>query len=138
MLIRWLFLQRNKLFGISMVLTILILAVSLRSVHGVVFSLIAAISAIVIIFGLQGFLGTTFDPSMIFIPVFLSLAVSIGYSIHVFNSFKREFFKTGLRYNALVRAVEETGWSLLFSALTTVVALLSFMLVPIRPIRICR
>lgn len=127
--------ETPKLFGISMVLTILILAVFLRNVRGVVFPLITAVSALVIVFGFQGILGVIFDPSMIFMPVFLSLAVSIGYSIHVFNFFKREFFKTGLRHNALVHALEETGWPLLFSALTTIAALLSFMLVPMRPIR---
>jgi len=127
--------ETPKLFGISMILTILILAVSLRSATGVVFPLVTAVSAIVIVFGFQGFLGIVFDPSMTFIPVFLSLAVSIGYSIHVFNFFKREFVKSGQRHNALLHAVEETGWPLLFSALTTIVALLSFLLVPIRPIR---
>jgi uncharacterized protein len=35
----------------------------------------------------------------------------------------------------VVHAVEETGWPLLFSALTTVAALLSFVLIPLRPIR---
>ena len=83
----------------------------------------------------QGFLGIRFDPSMIFLPVFLALAVSIGYSIHVFNFFKREFFKTGRRHSALVHALEETGWPILFSALTTIAALLSFLFVPLRPIR---
>ncbi len=127
--------ETPKLFGISMILTILILAISLRSVTGVVFPLVTAVSAIVMVFGVQGFLGIAFDPSMIFIPVFLSLAVSIGYSIHVFNFFKREFLKTGQRHNALLHALEETGWPLLFSALTTIAALLSFLLVPLRPIR---
>ncbi|WP_169743005.1 efflux RND transporter permease subunit [Desulfobacter vibrioformis] len=127
--------ETPKLFGISIILTILILAVSLRSATGVVFPLLTAVSAIVIVFGFQGFLGIVFDPSMTFIPVFLSLAVSIGYSIHIFNFFEREFPKNGQRRNTLLHAIEETGWPLLFSALTTIVALLSFLLVPIRPIR---
>jgi len=127
--------ETPKLFKLSILLTILILAISLRSVTGVVFPLMTAISGVVIVFGFQGFLGISFDPSMIFVPVFLSMAVSIGYSIHIFNFFKREFLKTGQRHNALVHALEETGWPLLFSALTTIAALLSFMLVPLRPIR---
>ncbi len=127
--------ETPKLFGISLLLTILILAVSLRSFTGVVFPLVTAVSAIVMVFGFQGFLGIIFDPSMVFIPIFLSLAVSIGYSIHVFNFFKREFLQNGQRHDALVRAIEETGWPLLFSALTTMAALLSFLLIPMRPIR---
>ncbi len=127
--------ETPKLFGISMLLTIVILAVSLRSVTGVVFPLVTAVSGIFVVFGFQGFLGISFDPSMIFIPVFLSLAVAIGYSIHVFNFFKREFLTTGHRRTAIIHAIEETGWPLLFSALTTIAALLSFLLVPLRPIR---
>lgn len=127
--------ETPKLFGISLLLTVLILAVSLRNVWGVIFPLVTAVSAIVVVFGVQGYMGIHMDPGMIFLPVILSLAVSIGYSIHVFNFFKREFFKTGLRKNALVHAVEETGWPILFSALTTIAALLSFLLVPLRPIR---
>ncbi|PID73684.1 MAG: hypothetical protein CSB33_02780 [Desulfobacterales bacterium] len=127
--------ETPKLFGISLLLTIVILSVSLRSFTGVVFPLVTAVSAIVMVFGFQGFWGIVFDASMVFIPVFLSLAVSIGYSIHVFNFFKREFLQTGQRHNSLVRAIEETGWPLLFSALTTMAALLSFLLIPMRPIR---
>jgi predicted RND superfamily exporter protein len=124
-----------RLLGLSLLLTVIVLALALRNFRGVVFPLITAVSAIVIVFGLQGYLGISTDPFMIFLPVFLSLAVSIGYSIHVFNYFKREFWKTGRRREALVHAVEETGWPLLFSALTTVAALLSFMFIPLRPIR---
>ncbi len=124
-----------RLFRFSILLTIAILAVSLRSFTGVVFPLLTAVSGIVIVFGFQGFVGISFDPTMVFIPVFLGLAVSIGYSIHVFNFFKREFFTTGERRNSVIRAVEETGWPLLFSVLTTIAALLSFLLIPLRPIR---
>ena len=127
--------ETPRLLGFSLLVTIVVLAVTLRSFRGVVFPLITAISAMVLVFGAQGFLGIPNDPSMIFLPLFLSLAVSIGYSIHVFNYFKRTFWQTGKRYQALVHAIEETGWPLLFSALTTIAALLSFIFIPLRPIR---
>ena len=127
--------ETPKLLGISLLLTVTVLAVSLRSLRGVVFPLISAVSAMVMVFGVQGYLGISNDPSMIFLPIFLSLALAIGYSIHVFNFFKREFLRTGRRRQSLVHAVEETGWPLLFSALTTIAALLSFVFIPMRPIR---
>ena len=127
--------EMPRLFSYSLILTVVLLAVALRSVRGVVFPLITAAGAIVIVLGMQGFLGITNDPSMILLPVFLSLAVSIGYSIHVFTAFKREFRNSGQRRDAVVYAVEETGWPLLFSALTTVAALISFVFIPLRPIR---
>ncbi len=127
--------ETPRLFGFSLLLTVVVLAVALRSVRGVVFPLVTAVSALVMVFGAQGFLGISNDPSMIFLPTFLSLAVSIGYSIHVFNYFKRTFWQTGSRRQSLVHAIEETGWPLLFSALTTIAALLSFIFIPLRPIR---
>jgi predicted RND superfamily exporter protein len=54
---------------------------------------------------------------------------------HMVDISRIQFFKTGLRHHSLVHAIEETGWPLLFSALTTIAALLSFLLVPMRPIR---
>ena len=127
--------ETPRLLGFSLLVTVLVLAIALRSVRGVVFPLITAVSAMVMVFGAQGFLGITNDPSMIFLPLFLSLAVSIGYSIHIFNYFKRTFWQIGKRRQAIVHAIEETGWPLLFSALTTIAALLSFVFIPLRPIR---
>jgi len=127
--------ETPRLLGFSLLLTIVVLAIALRSVRGVVFPLVTAISSLVIVLGVQGFMGISTDPSMIFLPVFLSLAVSIGYSIHVFNYFKRTFWQTGKRRKAIVHAIEETGWPLFFSALTTMAALLSFIFIPLRPIR---
>jgi len=127
--------ETPRLLGISLLLTVAVLAVALRSVRGVVFPLIAAVCGLVMVFGAQGYLGISNDPSMIFLPIFLSLALAIGYSIHLFNFFKREFQRTGRRRHALIHAVEEVGWPLLFSALTTIAALLSFVFIPMRPIR---
>lgn len=127
--------ETPRLLGISLALTALILAVSLRSARGVIFPLVTAVSSIMLVFGAQGFLGIRNDPSMIFLPVFLSLAQAIGYCIHVFNAFKHGLAISGQRRPALIHAVAETGWPLLFSALTTMAALCSFLLIPLRPIR---
>jgi uncharacterized protein len=127
--------ETPRLFGISLIFTVIVLGLSLRSVRGVVFPLVTAVSSMVIVFGAQGYMKLGIDTAMIFMPVFLGLAVAIGYSIHVFNYFKRGFYRTGDRHGAIVHAVEETGWPLLFSALTTIAALLSFMFIPLRPIR---
>ncbi len=124
-----------RLFGLCLLFTVLILGFALRSVRGVVFPLLSALSSIVIVLGVQGHLGVVFDPSMIFMPVFLGLAVSVGYAIHLFNHFRRSFFRTGKRRDAVLFALEETGWPLLFSALTTMVALISFLFIPLHPIR---
>jgi predicted RND superfamily exporter protein len=89
----------------------------------------------IIVFGMQGWLGIEFDPMVITMPLYLGLAVAIGYSIHIFHYFKRKFYETGKRKQSIIYAIEETGWPILFTALTTITALLSFLFVPVRPLR---
>jgi len=72
---------------------------------------------------------------MIMMPLYLGIAVSIGYSIHIFTFFKRHFLATGKRKEAVCKAVEETGWPILFTALTTIGALFSFHYVDVKPVR---
>lgn len=127
--------ETPRLLGSSFIVTFLLLAVFLRSVRGVVIPLITALSTLVVVFGIQGHLGVRTDPSMIFMPVFITLAVSIGYSVHVFSHFNQSFRLTGKRRDSVLAAMEEVGWPLMFSAMTTVAALLSFLLIPLRPIR---
>lgn len=127
--------ETPRLLGISLVLTTVILIVFLRNLRGIVFPLGATLCVLATTFGIQGHLGIKTDPSVIFMPVFITLAVSIGYSIHLFNHFNIEFRATGNRRESLICAVEEVGWPLAFSSLTTVAALLSFLFIPLRPIR---
>ncbi len=127
--------ETPKLLGTSLIVIILMLAIFLRNIRGILFPFLTLIGGTIIIFGIEGYMQITVDPSMIFIPIFLGIAVATSYSIHIFNFFRREFAATGQRKQSLLHAVEETGWPLLFCALTTVIALLSFWLVPMRPVR---
>ena len=127
--------ETPKLMGISLVMTIVILFVFLRSLRGIVFPLATVLCVMVFVFGIQGWMGIATDPSVLFMPIFITLAVSIGYSIHLFNHFNLEFKRLGVRRDALILAMEEVGWPLMFSALTTVAALMSFIFIPLRPIR---
>ncbi len=81
-----------------------------------------------LVLGAEGFLGVALDPSLIFLPLFLGMAVAIGYSVHVMNHFRRGLLAMGNRREAVLGALEETGWPLLFTALTTAAAMLSFVL----------
>ena len=127
--------EMPTLFGLSLFFTVAVLALSLRSVRGVLFPLFCAVAGLGLVFGVQGWLGIVNDPSMIFLPVFLSLAMALAYSIYYVNDFKAELFETGLRREAATGAVERSGWPIGFSALTTMVGLLSFCFVPLKPIR---
>ncbi len=127
--------ETPKLMGMALLVTMVTLAFFLRNVRGVIFPFITLVGGMVMVFGVQGYMGIAVDPSMIFVPIFLGIAITTSYSIHIFNFSRREFAATGLRRQSLLHAIEETGWPLLFCALTTMMALLSFWMVPMFPIR---
>jgi hypothetical protein len=127
--------EMARTMKLSLAATIAVLLLALHSVTGVVYPLLTAVGAIIITFGMQGHLGVKIDPGMVLVPVYLGLAVSIGYSIHIFNFFQRRFARTGDRREAVLFAVEESGWPIFFTALTTIGALISFRFIDVKTIR---
>ncbi len=127
--------ETPKLLGISLVLMMVALALFLRNLRGVFFPLVSAVVSILLIFGLQGYLGIVHEPTVIFLPIFLGLAMAVCYSVYYVNAYRSEFAQTGLRKQSLAKSIGESGWPIGFSALTTVAALLSFCVVPLRPVR---
>lgn len=127
--------EAPRLIGICLAIMALVLGCALRCVQGVLFPLVTAMGSIIIVLGLQGHFRISMDPSMLFLPIFLSLTMATCYSIHVFNFFLLEFARSGNRKHSIQYALAETAWPQFFSSLTTVVALLSFYVIPLRPIR---
>ncbi|WP_290724089.1 efflux RND transporter permease subunit, partial [Fibrobacter sp. UBA2449] len=120
-------------FGFLVMLVCLILFV--RSLRGVVVPAIATVGGIASVLGINAWLGVIGDESMVALPVLLGMALSVGYSIHYINSFRMHFRRTGNRCESVICAVEETGWPILFTVITTVASLISFLFAGIRPIR---
>ncbi|MBC8526698.1 MAG: RND family transporter [Candidatus Cloacimonetes bacterium] len=127
--------EAGRIFGLSILITIVALILLLRSVRGVSVPIITAVSSILWTFGGMGWLGIKLDNTVMIVPVLLALAVSIGYSVHIFNFFKQKFLYTGKRKEAIFYAVEHTGWPIFFTAATTIAALFSFFFVNIKTIR---
>ena len=75
------------------------------------------------------------DSTVLMIPVILAFAVSIAYNIHIFSYFHHQIRLHGKRKEAVIETVSEIGWSVVFCGLTTVVSLMSFMIIPIRPMK---
>ena len=120
-------------FGFLVMLVCLILFV--RSLRGVVVPAIATVGGIASVLGINAWLGVIGDESMVALPVLLGMALSVGYSIHYINSFRMHFRRTGNRRESVICAIEETGWPILFTVITTVASLISFLFAGIRPIR---
>lgn len=105
---------------------ILLLIVFLRSARGVLVPVFTTIMGIVVVFGGMGWLGIGIDANMMTLPILLGMALSVGYAIHLVNAFKRFFTVSGKRQEAMIAAVEETGWPLFFTAVTTIGSVMSF------------
>ena len=121
--------------GAGFLVMVLFLILFVRSLRGVVVPAIATVGGIASVLGINGWLGIIGDSSMVALPVLLGMALSVGYSIHYINSFRKTFRHTGLRKESVTAAVEETGWPILFTVITTVASLISFLFAGIRPIR---
>lgn len=121
------------IFGFAVMLVCLILFV--RSLRGVIVPAIATVGGIASVLGVNAWLGIVGDESMVALPILLGMALSVGYSIHYINSFRMHFRRTGNRRESVINAVEETGWPILFTVITTVASLISFLFAGIRPIR---
>ena len=127
--------EMSRVMMLAVLCAILVMAIVTRSLRGIVSPILSAFAGILMTFGLVGYLGLYMDSTNAMVPPFLAFAVSIAYNIHLYSFFRREMLLTGKRKQSVVTAVRETGWSLLFSGLTTIVALLSFLSVMLRPIR---
>ena len=117
------------------IVMLLCLVLFVRSLRGVIVPMIATSAGIGSVLGLSSLMGITADSNMITLPILLGMALSVGYSVHYVNSFRMHFRRTGLRKDSVVKAVEETGWPILFTVITTVASLISFLFAGIGPIR---
>ncbi len=121
--------------GIGFAVMLLCLVVFVRSLRGVIVPILATAGAIGSVLGLNGWLGITGDNTMVMLPVLLSMALSVGYAIHYVNAFRLQFRKTGKRHDSVIQSMEESGWPLFFTMVTTVAGLISFLFADIRPLR---
>jgi len=121
--------------GFGFLVMVICLVLFVRSLRGVVVPAIATVGGIASVLGINAWLGIIGDESMVALPVLLGMALSVGYSIHYINSFRMHFRRTGNRRESVICAVEETGWPILFTVITTVASLISFLFAGIRPIR---
>lgn len=127
--------ETPRLIGVCIAILAIVLGVALRCWQGVVFPMVTASASILIVLGIQGHLRISMDPTTLFLPIFLSLTLATCYSIHIFNFYLTEFRRTGKRRHSIIFGLAKTSWPQLFSSLTTVVALLTFLVIPLRPIR---
>ncbi len=117
--------------GIGFLVMIVCLLLFVRSFRGLIVPIISTICGIVCVLGYSSLFGIKSNLTMLALPVLLGMALSVGYSIHYINEFRLHFRNTGKRKESVVKAVEETGWPILFTVITTMASMISFMTVGI-------
>jgi predicted RND superfamily exporter protein len=116
---------------VALILSILII----QSVQGVIGTLMVIFVSVLSVFGIQGWFGASTDSAFLSVPILLTVGVSIGYTVHISRFFTLHFRQTGKRKESIVFAIQASGRPILFTAFTTIVALLSFVFVEIQPIQ---
>ncbi|MBN2160378.1 MAG: MMPL family transporter [Spirochaetes bacterium] len=124
-----------KILGIGAVVALLLTVLIFQNVQGVAGTLFSICLSAASVFGIQGRLGISMDSAFIAVPLLLTMGVSIGYSVHIARFFKVHFRRTGDRNASAVFAMEKSAKPVLFTAFTTIAALLSFVFVEIKPIQ---
>ncbi|MCR6507500.1 MMPL family transporter [Bacteroides sp. KH569_7] len=126
--------EMGRLAKFAILISIVVMLIMTRSVRGVVAPFIGTFGGLLVTFGIAGALGLYVDSATSIIPVILAFAVSIAYNIHLFSFFGKRMLIHGRRKQAVVETFTETGWPVFFCGMTTIVSLLSFLIVPIRPV----
>lgn len=113
---------------------LLFLAIFLRNFFGVFVPAITTLSAIATVFGGMALFGVKADSTLVTLPVVLGMALAVGYSVHYINMFKLQFRRTGIRKESAIKCIEECGWPVLFTVLTTMASFVSFLFVDMKPL----
>ena len=127
--------EMGRLVMIAAIICILVMLLMTRSLRGIVCPLLSVLGGVAMTFGIAGYTQMYVDSTVLMIPAILAFAVSIAYNIHIFAYFRQCMRAHGKRKQAVVETVSEIGWSVVFCGLTTVISLLSFMVIPIRPMK---
>jgi hypothetical protein len=121
--------------SVGFAVMVLFLIVFVRSVKGVIVPALATVFALCTTLGYSAWMNIEGNMIMVIVTLLLAMALSVGYAIHFINSFKLHFRRTGDRRSSVVLGTRDCGWALLFTVITTMAGMLSFLAGGIRPMR---
>lgn len=127
--------EMSRLMMWSTIICLIVMMLMTWSLRGMVAPLIGVVGGLFITYGIAGATGMYVDSTVLMVPTILAFAVSIAYNIHIFSYFRSRIRVHGQRKRAVTESLSEIGWSMTFCGLTTIVSLLSFLVVPIRPMQ---
>ena len=120
--------------ALGFLVMVIFLGLFLRNVFGVVVPAITTVGAIATVLGGMSYFGVKADSTLVTLPIMLGMALSVGYSVHYINMFRLNFRRTGNRKQSVETSIEECGWSVFFTVLTTMASFVSFFFVDVQPL----
>ena len=127
--------EMGRLVVLAIIICVLVMLIMTRSLRGIVSPLLSVLGGLFITFGIAGYTGMYVDSTVLMVPAILAFAVAIAYNIHLHSYFQGLIRTDGKRKEAVIETVSEIGWSVVFCGLTTVVSLLSFLVIAIKPMQ---
>lgn len=125
--------EMGRLMMIATLICMVVMLCMTRSLRGVLAPIISVVGGLFITYGIAGWTQMYVDSTVLMIPTILAFAVAIAYNIHIFSYFRGRMRIHGERRKAIIETMKEIGWSVFFCGFTTLVSLLSFLVIPIRP-----
>jgi len=127
--------EASRIITMALLVALAVAYLLIRSLKEVIYILLTATVSIIITYGLFGLAGLGIDTTLMTLPLCLGLATSIGYNIHLHNSVQWVAHQYPDAEDLIYQALKHTNKPLFFTALTSILALLSFNLIQIRPVR---
>ncbi len=124
----------RKLFPISILVAMVVLFFSFRSLRGVFLPVLTVILASVWIMGLQGLLGIPLSLETSLLPMLL-VAIGTAYGIHLIHQFNEEIIAGVEKREAVYNVYIKRGNAVLIAGLTTVAGFISLVTSQIKTIR---
>jgi hypothetical protein len=121
-------------FSISVILVIIILFVTYRSVWGIVIPLLSVFLPIVITVGIMSFFNQPLDLLTSLLPTIL-FVVGTSDAIHLTNKYLSELRKRIPKETAIKNTFKEIGWATFLTSFTTAVGFLTLMFSNIEPVK---
>jgi len=124
----------RKLFPISILVAMVVLFISFRSLRGVFLPVLTVILASVWVMGLQGLLGIPLSLETSLLPMLL-VAIGTAYGIHLIHQFNEEIMRGFSRREAVFNVYIKRGNAVIIAGLTTVAGFISLVTSQIKTIK---
>ncbi|MBK8806387.1 MAG: MMPL family transporter [Bacteroidales bacterium] len=127
--------EMTTIISFAAVIAVLLIILLTRSFKATVGTVVSVGGALLIVFGIKGFMRETVDSAFMLIPILLTIAVAVAYAIHLNAYYKKILEEDSDKKHAVVQSIKKNGWPILFASFTTIVSLASFITVPITTIQ---